>query len=324
MSDPDLRSPAEAHRYLVALKRILRFARVSACDMEKGSLRCDANVSVRPVKTEDFGTRTEIKNLNSFRNVERALSHEIERQISVLAEGGRIIQETRTWLEHDECTRSLRSKEESHDYRYFPDPDLLAIPIAKEWVDRIQDGLPEMPAQRQKRYAADLGLSEEAAAVLSSEPEISDFFESCVACEGAQPAEVGKFITGSLLRLANDTGVRVNQLSIAPPDLVQLVRMVREGELSGQAARKVLPVMVDSGAPPSAVVRNLGLAQLSDRDELSSIVAQVIASSEKAVAEYRQGKKTALNSLVGKVMKTTHGKANPNLVIKLLQEQLGS
>ena len=322
VSDPDLRSPAEAYRYLVALKRMLRFSRVSACDMEKGSLRCDANVSVRPAQTGTFGTRTEIKNLNSFRNVERALAHEIERQVSVLAAGGRIVQETRTWLEQEECTRSLRSKEESHDYRYFPDPDLVPIAIAKEWVDGLQAALPEMPAERLKRYVDDLGLTEKAATVLSSEPEISDFFERCVARDKAEPAELGKFITGPMLRLANDAGVPVGELSITPRRLVKLVLMVQTGELSGQAARKVLSAMAESGAGPSDVVKELGLAQLSDPTELASIIEKVIASSEKAVTEYRHGKKAALNSLIGMVMKTTKGKANPNLVKKLLQEQL--
>ncbi|MFH0946940.1 MAG: Asp-tRNA(Asn)/Glu-tRNA(Gln) amidotransferase subunit GatB [Planctomycetota bacterium] len=323
VSDPELRSPAEAYRYLVALKRILRFAQVSTCDMEKGSLRCDANISVRPSHDENLGTRTEIKNLNSFRNVERALAYEIERQITVLAEGGQIVQETRTWLEQEERTHGLRSKEESRDYRYFPDPDLVAIPIAKEWVDKILDTLPEMPAGRLRRYVDELGLTQKAAAVLASEPETSDFFERCVARGKAQPAEVGKFISGPLLRLAKDTGVPVDQLSITPRNLVKLVRMVQNGELSGQAARKVLPAMAESGASPSDVVKELGLAQLSDPKELASIIEKVIASSEKGVTAYRHGKKAALNSLIGKVMKMTKGKANPNLVKKLLQEQLG-
>ncbi len=324
VSAPDLRSPAEAHRYLDELKRILRYSRVSECDMEKGSLRCDANVSVRPRGQAKFNTKVEIKNLNSFRNVERALAYEIERQTAVYREGGTIRQETRGWRDADAKTEAMRSKEEAHDYRYFPDPDLPEFSIEPAWVESIRAELPEAPSARLARYVTKLGISEQSANVLVAERDTSDYFERCLALGARDAKDVANFVLSAVLAEANARGVGADQSAIAPQTLLAVVAMVADGRVSRQAAHKLLAEHAASGKAPDVLVKELGLEQVSDRGELDRIVADVIAGAPKAVAEYRAGKQNALNSLVGGVMKASKGKANPNLARELLLAKLDS
>lgn len=323
VSAPQLRSPKEAHRYLTQLRRTLLFARVSDCDMEKGSLRCDANISVRPEGDNRLYSRTEIKNLNSFRNVEKALGYEFDRQVTVVTGGDRVVQETRTFLEQDERTEPLRSKEEAFDYRYFPEPDLPDFEVASEQIEELRQTLPELPAARETRYVEQLGLPSDLAEILTTEPDHAEYFEACVEA-GGDPLESAKYLTGTVLMLANEQGGSAAGTGIEPADLVAVIGMVGAGELSQQAARKVLPEIGKSGKSPDAVVAALGLRQISDRDELSRVVDEVIQGTPKAVEEYRGGKTAALNSLVGGVMKATKGKANPNLTRELLEEKLKS
>ncbi|MFG0319054.1 MAG: Asp-tRNA(Asn)/Glu-tRNA(Gln) amidotransferase subunit GatB [Planctomycetota bacterium JB042] len=325
VSFPDLRTPQEAHLYLTELKRRLRYARVSECDMEKGSLRCDANVSIRPVGATGLGTRTEIKNLNSFRNVERALAYEVERQIAVVEEGGEVVQETRTWREDEERTETLRSKEEAEDYRYFPDPDLPEFALDEEWVEAIRAALPEMPDVKRARYVESLGLPEATADVLCADRDAAEWFDACVAAlpEGGDAKGVANAVTGVVLALANDQGVSIAGLRLTPERLVEAVRLVDDGTISRQAARKVIAELDATDAAPAEVVERLGLAQVSDEEALGTTVDEVIAAQEKVVEDYRGGNENALNALVGGVMKATKGKANPQLARELLIRRLG-
>ncbi len=322
VSAPDLHSPAEAHRYLDELKRMLRYSRVSECDMEKGSLRCDANVSVRPRGQAKFNTKVEIKNLNSFRHVERAIAFEIERQSAVYREGGMIRQETRLWRDADNRTEPMRSKEDAHDYRYFPDPDLPEFVIDDAAIQAIHAELPEPPSARRERYAKVLGLPAPTVAVLIAERDTSDYFERCLALSPKDPKDVANFVLSAVLAEANARGVGALEVPIAPATLLSVAALVGEAKLSRQAAHKVLSEHAATGKPPEQLVKELGLEQVSDRGELDRIVDEVIAAAPKAVAEYRAGKENAVNSLVGGVMKASKGKANPNLAKELILAKL--
>ncbi len=323
VSRPELRSPSEAHRYLVQLKQRLRYARVSDCDMEKGSLRCDANVSIRPTGDERLGTRVEIKNLNSFRNVERALAYEIARQEGVVRGGGQVLAETRTWREDDEATAPMRSKEEAEDYRYFPEPDLPEFTIPPAAVEAIRDALPEMPDEKERRYTNELDLPAKTAEALILDRDTADYFDACIATgAGTDPRSLANFVTGVVLALANERGQGLFELSLPPSGLCDVVRLVGEGRLSNQAARKVIPAMVETGAGAEPTMIDLGLEQVSDRDALVVTVDGVIGSMAQAVAEFRDGNEKALNALVGAVMKASRGKANPNLARDLLLERI--
>ena len=323
VSAPDMRSPAQARRYLEELKRRLRYARVSECDMEKGSLRCDANVSVRRVGDPVLGTRTEMKNLNSFRNVERALEYEIERQIAVVESGELVQQETRSFDDAEGVTAVLRSKEEAEDYRYFQDPDLPEIRLDPAIIDEIRNTLPEMPGARRRRYIDELALKPDTATVLIADRDPAEWFDECLAhADGIEPQTVANMVTGVVLALANDRGGSVHELRLTPEQFVAVLRMVSGGALSHKAARKVLTEIDASGDEPDVVVERLGLAQVSDRDALSSSVDEVIAAQANVVEDYRGGNDNALNALLGGVMKATKGKANPQLARELLIEKL--
>lgn len=324
VSAPDLRTPAEAHRYLSELKRRLRYARVSECDMEKGSLRCDANISIRPVGAKELGTRTEVKNLNSFRHVERALEYEIERQIAVVQAGEVVVQETRSWREAEARTEPLRSKEEAEDYRYFPDPDLPEFELDEERVEAIRQSLPEMPDTKRTRYVDQLGLPAATADVLIADRDPAEWFDACVdeLAAGQDAKGVANAITGVVLALANERGVSITELRLTPGQLVRIVGLVEDGSISNQAARKVVAEVDATGDAPTDVVQRLGLGQVSDRDTLGATVDEVVAAQEKVVQDYRGGNQNALNALVGSVMKATKGKANPQLARELLIERL--
>ncbi len=321
VSEPDLRTPEEARRYMEKLKAIIQYTGVSDCKMEEGSLRCDANVSVRPAGSTAFGTKTEIKNLNSFKSLQRALEYEIARQIDVLEDGGQVVQETRTWDEGRGVTLPLRTKEEAHDYRYFPEPDLVPLVIDREWVEEICRALPELPDARRRRYIEEYGLSPYDAGIITGSKEMSDFFEACLASY-PKPKTVCNWLMGELLRLLNATGMEMEDCRVKPEQLAAMLELMDKGTISGKIAKTVFEEMFATGKDPEVIVREKGLVQISDEDALAAIVGEVIASNPKTVQDYRSGKEKALGFLVGQVMKATRGKANPEIVNRLLKEKL--
>ncbi len=322
VSEPDIRSPQEAYDYLSALKAILQYVEVSDCDMEKGSLRCDANVSVRPVGQEKFGTKVEIKNLNSFKMVQKAIQYEIERQTRALEDGETIVQETRLWNDAKGTTFSMRSKEEAHDYRYFPDPDLVAFTLSRELVDGIRKTLPELPLERAKRFMKDYGLSEYDAYVLVQEKKLAEYFESCVR-EGAAAKLASNWIQNELLALLNEKNIAIETCLVSPHALAGLIRLVEQGTVSGKTAKDVLQEMAATGKAADVIVKEKGLTQVSDTGLIEKTVEKAIAANPTAVAEFKAGKQKALGALVGFVMKETGGKANPKLVNEILIQKLG-
>lgn len=321
VSEPDLRSPEEARQYLEKLKAIIQYTGVSDCKMEEGSLRCDANVSVRPVGEEKLGTKTEIKNMNSFKALQKALEYEIERQIEELEEGGRIVQETRTWDEARGVTLPMRSKEQAHDYRYFPDPDLVPLVIDRAWVEDIRLSLPELPDARQDRYVQEYGLPRYDAGVLTSTKELADYFEACLPVY-PNPKVVSNWVMGDLSRLLNANNIDVSRCPIRPQQLAGMLELMDKGTISGKIAKTVFEEMFSSGKDAQAIVQEKGLVQISDEGAIAAIVDEIIANNPKSVEDYRAGKEKALGFLVGQIMKATKGKANPELANKLLKERL--
>src|SRR5882762_7725537 len=325
VSEPDLRSPAEAHAYLTALKQVLLYTEVSDCNMEEGSLRCDANVSVRRRGAEKFGTKAEVKNLNSFRHLQHALEYEIERQISVLEAGGKIDQETRLWNVGAGRTEPMRSKEFAHDYRYFPEPDLLPLVVDGTWVDEIRATLPELPAPRRERFAREYQLSTYDADVLTQRKDVADYFEAGVAA-GAGAKEMANWVMTELLRMVReeklDRQLVIHEWPLAPTQLARLVLLVQKGTVNRSTAKALIPKLRGTTRDPEELVVAEGLAQVSDRGALEAAVAEVITKNAAQVAEFRAGKERVLGFLVGQVMKATGGKANPKLVQELLTAAL--
>jgi len=321
VSEPDMRSPEEARAYLDQLKAILEYTEVSDCKMQEGSLRCDANVSVRPKGSTKLGTKTELKNMNSFRALQRALEYEIERQIEVLEEGGKVIQETRSWNEAKGITEVLRSKEDAHDYRYLPEPDLVPIRIDRDWVEKIRATLPELPLQRKKRFMEDYGLPEYDASVVTSSKKLADFFDAAVSKYG-NGKEVSNWVMGELLRLLNANDMEIDELLITPDGLVRLLELQKEGTISGKIAKQVFEEMFKTGKSADAIIKEKNLVQISDTGELEGIIDAVMQNNPKSVEDYRNGKQQAIGFLVGQVMKQTKGKANPQVVNDLLRKKL--
>lgn len=321
VSEPDLRSPQEAKEYLERLKAILQYTEVSDCKMEEGSLRCDANISLRPVGSEKFGTKAELKNLNSFRAVERALEYEVQRQTEVLNRGERVIQETRTWDEARGITSSMRSKEEAHDYRYFPEPDLLPVEIESSWIEEIRASLPELPHSRATRFQKEYGLPQYDAELLVSSKALANFFEETVTLF-PEPKEVANWVMVEVLRLLRSSEQEIEQSKLTAKNLAQLLELVQKGTISGSVGKTVLEEMFASGKAPGEIVEKKGLSQISDQAELSEIIAEVVAANPKSVADFKAGKGKAMGFLVGQVMKQTRGMANPQLTNKLLKEFL--
>ncbi|HEV8196999.1 MAG TPA: Asp-tRNA(Asn)/Glu-tRNA(Gln) amidotransferase subunit GatB [Gemmatimonadales bacterium] len=315
---PDLRSPAEARAYLTALRQLMVYAEVSECSMEKGSLRVDANISLRRPGQAALGTKTEIKNLNSFANVERALETERARQQAVLDAGGMVEQVSLTFSAATGQTRPMRSKEESHDYRYFPDPDLPPLVLSPEWIDSLRRELPELPAARRRRFVTGYGLSAYDAGVLTSERTIADYFEAVVA-EGAEPKGAANWVTGEAMSAYHDAG----HFTVAPERLAGLMRLVGDGTLSHQAAKKVYVEMTTSGQEAAAVADRLGLVQVRDEAALGAWVDAVLAAHPTEVARYRAGETKMLGFLTGQVMKASRGKADPKGVQPVLVRKLG-
>ncbi len=321
VSEPDIRSPAAAGAYLRQLRAILRYLDICDGNMEEGSFRCDANVSIRPEGTQAFGTRTELKNLNSFKHVEKALLFEIERQKDVLYEGGRIVQETRLWDPDNNRTNAMRGKEEAHDYRYFPDPDLLPLRIDEAWIAAARKTLPELPDQKKERFAREYALPEYDAGLLTDSRELADYFEVCVK-KFPQPKLVSNWIMGNLLGLLNAQGRTIDASPISADDLAKLLELVDSGVISGKAAKTVFEEMAASGRPPAEIVESKGLVQVSDQAAIEDLVAGVLAEFPEEVQAYRGGKEKLLGFFVGQIMKKTRGKANPQLVNEVLIKRL--
>ncbi len=322
VSEPDIRSAKEAKAYMEKMHQILRYLDICDGNMEEGSLRCDANISVRHFGQSNLGTKTEVKNLNSFKAVERAINIEVERQVELLEEGGAIIQETRHYNESTNSTRSLRSKEEAHDYRYFPDPDLVPLIIDEAWVKTIRQSLPELAEQRRTRYQLEIGLPEDIASRIVSDRDRADFFERCVAVGTAEPREIANWLVGSILAQLNVAGLSIQKTKLTPAFLCQLIEMIHAGQLSGASAKAILPEIMKTGKSPRELATQKGLFQVSASDEIEHLVMTVIGENPKAVEDIRKGKMQTFGFLVGQVMKKSQGKANAGLVNHSLRKQL--
>lgn len=321
VSEPDITSPADAHEYLTALKAVLVYAGVSDCNMEQGSLRCDANVSIRPRGSHELFTRTEIKNLNSFANVRRALEHEIARQSALVDSGRHVEQQTLLWNAERAETAPMRSKEDAHDYRYFPEPDLPPLVVGGEWLEDVRRALPELPAQRRRRFLAEYALSEYDARVLTQEQEVADYFEAAAREAGDAKAASNWVMTEVLRKLKQDERP-LALCPVAPQRLAELIRMVASGQLSGTLAKDVFEKMWRSGEPAAAIVEREGLLQVSDEASIAQAIAEVLLASPEQVATYRKGKQSTLGWFVGQVMRRMGGKANPQVVNGLLKKAL--
>jgi aspartyl-tRNA(Asn)/glutamyl-tRNA(Gln) amidotransferase subunit B len=321
VSAPDLRSAAEAKTYLQKLKTILEYIEVCDGNMEEGSLRCDANVSLRPRGAQEFGTRTEIKNLNSFRNVQRAIEYEIERQTEVLASGGHVVQETRLFDAGRGVTQPMRSKEDAHDYRYFPEPDLVPLCIDQEWIERLRQDLPELPDIRRQRFTTHYGLPDYDAEVLTAFKALADYYEATVRLYN-QPKVVSNWVMGEVLRELNRQHHSAQQVPVTPTHLAELLRLIDDGVLSGKIAKTVFEDMYRTGKSAQAIVQEQGLVQMTDSAALEGIIAKILADNASQVADYRAGKQKVFGFFVGQTMKATQGKANPALVNELLRKLL--
>jgi aspartyl-tRNA(Asn)/glutamyl-tRNA(Gln) amidotransferase subunit B len=322
VSEPELRSPDEAFAYLVALKQILQYADVSHCNLEEGNMRCDVNCSVRPAGARALGVKTELKNLNTFKGVLNALRYEVNRQIAVVREGGTIRQETRRWDGASGCTSAMRSKEDAHDYRYFPEPDLMPVALDAAQVEAWRAALPELPPARRARFVATYGLPEYDAGVLAADRRVADFFEAA-ARESAHPKAVSNWIMTETLRLLSEHETTLDRTRLTPEGLAGLVRLVDAGTLSATAAKEVFAELFAQGGDPADIVRRKGLAQVSDTGELDAYVDRVLAEQTQSVEDYRAGRTQALQYLVGQVMRASRGKANPQRVRDILQRKLG-
>ncbi|MEE8313791.1 MAG: Asp-tRNA(Asn)/Glu-tRNA(Gln) amidotransferase subunit GatB [Myxococcota bacterium] len=323
VSEPEVRSPEEAGAYLRSLRSILRYLGVSDADMEKGNFRCDANISVRRTGQAELGTRVELKNLNSFKFVEKGLAHEIERQIDVLQEGGEVLQETRNWNESAGESRPQRGKEEADDYRYFPDPDLPPLRLEEEWVEAQRRALPELPHQKRARYTAEFGLPAGDTRVLTEEPDVAGFFESAVEA-GGDPKTVANWVMRNLLAVRADSGCPLGELPITPQHLVELLDLLDSGRITATSAREIFFEMARSGERPEAIMRSEGLEAVSDVGELEDIAKQVIRDHADQVEAYRAGQEKLFNFFVGQIMQATRGKASPDAVRAILTQLLAS
>jgi aspartyl-tRNA(Asn)/glutamyl-tRNA(Gln) amidotransferase subunit B len=321
VSEPDIRTPQEASAYLRQLRAVLRYLKICDGNMEEGSFRCDANVSIRPAGTEALGTRTELKNMNSFKHVESALIYEIARQKSLIEDGKEVVQETRLWDIDKGITVSMRGKEEAHDYRYFPDPDLVPIVIDKPWVEKIRNSLPELPHVKKARFMKQYDLPSADAGLLTSSRALADYYETCTGAFD-KPKVVSNWIMGSLLAVLKAQNKTVEQTPVPPDRLVALLKLIDGGVISGKIAKTVFDEMVSSGKEPQAIVEEKGLVQITDNDAIAEIVEKVLADNPKEVEAYKGGKKKLLGFFVGQVMKATRGKANPKMVNDLLKGAL--
>jgi aspartyl-tRNA(Asn)/glutamyl-tRNA(Gln) amidotransferase subunit B len=321
VSEPDIRSSQEAVEYMKKLRAILIYLGVCDGNMEQGSLRCDANVSVRPEGQKEYGTRAEIKNINSFRFVEKAIEYEIKRQIKVMEDGGKIIQETRLWDSSKGITESMRSKEEAHDYRYFPEPDLTPITVEQSMIDEIQSGLPELPDAKRKRFVSGYGLPEYDAELLTTEKAVAQWFEQAVQA-GGQPKAVSNWMMGELMKMLNEENVAIDNCLIKPKQLADMLTLIEKGIISGKIAKTVFMEMYKTGKDAESIVKEKGLLQISDESAIEKAVDEIIAKHPAEVERFKAGEEKLLGFFVGQVMKTTKGKANPQMLNDLMKKKL--
>ena len=321
VSEPDIRQAEEAGAYLRQLRSIVRYLEICDGNLEEGSFRCDANVSIRPRGTQTLGTRTELKNLNSFKHVEKALQYEISRQKEAILDGEQIVQETRLWDPDNNKTLSMRGKEEAHDYRYFPDPDLLPLLIDDEWIDTVKKSLPELPEAKKKRFMDQYGLPSYDAELLTSDRSLADYFEDCTR-RFSQPKQVSNWVMGSLLGLLNAQEKTIEESPVSAGDLADLLALVEEGAISGKIAKTVFEQMARTGKPARQIVEEKGLIQITDTDAIEDLVDQVVARHPKEVEAYQNGKTKLLGFFVGQVMQATKGQANPKMVNEILKKKL--
>ncbi|MET3697684.1 aspartyl/glutamyl-tRNA(Asn/Gln) amidotransferase subunit B [Bacillus oleivorans] len=321
VSEPDIRTPDEAYAYLEKLKSIIQYTGVSDCKMEEGSLRCDANISIRPVGQKEFGTKTELKNLNSFNFVRKGLEYEENRQKEVVMSGGVIRQETRRYDEATNTTILMRVKEGSEDYRYFPEPDLVELNIDDAWKERIRAEIPELPDQRKKRYVEELSLPVYDAQVLTITKEMSDFFEATITA-GADSKQASNWLMGEVSGYLNAEGKELAEVALTPESLAGLIKLIENGTISSKIAKNVFKELVEKGGDPEKIVKEKGLVQISDEGTLLKIIAEVLDNNPQSIQDYKDGKEKALAFLVGQIMKATKGQANPPLVNKLLVEEI--
>lgn len=321
VSEPDIRSAKEAVAYMEKLRAILQYCGVSDCKMEEGSLRCDANVSVRPVGQKELGTKTEIKNINSFRGVERAIEYEAMRQAQLLEDGGTVVQETRTWDEKEGVTKSMRKKEEANDYRYFPEPDLVPFTVSDEYIEEIRKTLPELPDARKARYMESYGLAAYDADYLTNDKDRADYFEAMVAA-GAEPKEAANWLMGDFAKLLSRDNLEMKAAPVQAAAMADLLKLIAKGTISGKIAKQVFAEMWTSGKTPEVIVKEKGLVQISDTGALEELADRIIAANPQSVADFKAGKKKAVGFLMGQIMKETKGKANPQIVNGILTKKL--
>lgn len=323
VSEPDIRTGKEAAEYAQELRRIVRYLGVSDGNMQEGSLRCDVNVSVRPVGSDKFGTKAEIKNMNSFSAIEKAIDYEIQRQVKALENGESLSQETRLWEEGSQRTISMRSKEGSSDYRYFPEPDLPPIKVSQAQLEEWKSELPELPAEKRHRYQEELGLSAYDTNVLTDDRAVAEYFETAVKSE-ADPKQVANWVTQDIAAYLNENKLKITNLPLTPQGLAELVNLIDQGTISGKIAKEILPELLSTGGSPQELVESKGLTQISDSGELEGIIDQVLADHPEEVEKYRGGKKKLQGFFVGQVMKRTSGRADPKLTNQLLGKKLNA
>ena len=322
VSEPDIRTPAQARAYMKKLRNIVVWLGISDGDMSEGSLRCDANVSVRRVGDEELGTRTELKNINSFKFVHDGIAFEVGRQIEILESGGEVDQQTRLYDPDAGETVAMRTKEESHDYRYFPEPDLPPLVIEDEWLEGVQASLPEMPDEKRRRYSEEYGLGDYDAGVLTSERGVAEFFEAVVSRQPASPKRVANWIINELMSLLNDRGESVDEARIDAGRMATIIAFVEEETISQNAGQEVIEEILAGGGDPEEIIEEKGLEQVSDESELVGVVEEIIEQNPDQVAEYRGGKQQLIGWFIGQVMQATQGKANPKVAREILQDQL--
>lgn len=322
VSGPDMRSPKEGGEYLRKLRNILVYLDVCEGNLQEGNFRCDANVSIRPKGSKTFGTRTEVKNLNSFKAVERALAYEAERQAKLLDSGGKVIQETRLWNDASGKTEPMRSKEESHDYRYFPDPDLLPLEVDEKWIGQIKETLPELAEEKSNRFVKEYAIPEYDAKVITEDRALADYYEECISIY-KEPKKISNWIMTELMRELKNDEKDLKDCPIPPKNLSSLIKMIDDGKISGKMAKDLFAEMYASGRPPDTIVKDMGLTQVSDTKVIEEAVDRVLANNPKQLEQYRSGKTALLGFFVGQVMKETKGQANPTVANEILKKKLG-
>ena len=322
VGEPDIQSPAEAYAYLRQLRQVVQYLGICDGNMEEGSFRCDANVSVRPVGTSEYGVKTELKNMNSFRGVEKALEFEINRQINILQSGGEVVQQTLLWDADKNEAVPMRSKEFADDYRYFPEPDLVPLEVDEDWIATVMELLPELPLARKTRFVEQYAIPQYDAEILTETRPLADYFEALAESSG-DPKSASNWIMGEVLRVLKERHISITEFEVKAVDLADLIKLTKDGTISGKIAKSVFQEMIVSGKKPAEIVKEKGLVQMSDTEELSKIARSVLDTNPDEVQKYRDGKEQVIGFLVGQVMKATRGQANPKLVNELLKEELG-